>query len=73
MTDCVTAGVCPPPVLAGDTVQCARTQASADICDDLDAAYRDKYRRYAASIIDHVVSPQARAAALRLVPGRVSP
>jgi hypothetical protein len=27
-----------------------------------------KYQRYAASIIDSVVSPHARAAALRLVP-----
>jgi hypothetical protein len=39
-----------------------------DIGDDLDAAYRDKYRRYAASIVGSVVSPQARAATLKLVP-----
>jgi hypothetical protein len=39
-----------------------------DIGDDLDAAYRNKYRRYAASIIGHIVSPQARAATLQLVP-----
>jgi hypothetical protein len=36
--------------------------------DDLDAAYRTKYRRYAASIVDHIVSPQARSAAIKLVP-----
>lgn len=36
--------------------------------DALDAAYRDKYRRYAASIVDTIVSPQARAATLKLVP-----
>jgi hypothetical protein len=39
-----------------------------DIGDDLDAAYRDKYRRYAASIVDSINSPQARAATLKLMP-----
>jgi hypothetical protein len=39
-----------------------------DIGDDLDAAYRDKYHRYAASIVDGINSPRARAATLRLVP-----
>lgn len=39
-----------------------------DIGDDLDSAYRDKYRRYAASIVDSITSPQARAATLKLVP-----
>ena len=34
----------------------------------LDAAYRTKYHRYAASIVDTVVSPEARAATLKLVP-----
>ena len=36
--------------------------------DALDAAYRTKYRRYAASIISTIVSPEARAATLTLVP-----
>jgi hypothetical protein len=36
--------------------------------DEIDARYRMKYRRYEASIIDSVVSPQARAATLKLVP-----
>jgi hypothetical protein len=36
--------------------------------DALDAAYRTKYRRYAASIIGSIVSPQARAATIKLVP-----
>ncbi len=40
--------------------------------DDLDAAYRTKYHRYAASIIDHIVSPLARAATLKLVPRSAS-
>ncbi len=39
-----------------------------ELSDEIDAAYRTKYRRYAASIIDHIVSEQARAATLRLVP-----
>lgn len=36
--------------------------------DQVDAAYRTKYRRYAASIISSITSPEARAATLRLVP-----
>jgi hypothetical protein len=36
--------------------------------DALNAAYRTKYRRYAKSIVDSVVTPQARAATLKLVP-----
>jgi hypothetical protein len=39
-----------------------------DLNDQIDAAYRTKYRRYAANIIGTIVSPQARAATLRLVP-----
>ena len=42
--------------------------ASHDINDDLDAAYRTKYRRYAASIIKAITSPEARAATIKLVP-----
>lgn len=36
--------------------------------NDIDAAYRTKYRRYAANIVETVISPQARATTLRLVP-----
>ncbi len=39
-----------------------------DIGDTLDTAYRSKYRRYAASIVGHIVSPAARSATLELVP-----
>ena len=39
-----------------------------DINDEIDAAYRAKYHRYAKSIVGSVVSPQARAATLKLVP-----
>ena len=38
-----------------------------DVGDEIDAAYRTKYRRYA-GIVDRVLSPQARAATLELVP-----
>ena len=36
--------------------------------DEIDRAYRAKYGRYAASIVNSVLTPQARAATLRLVP-----
>jgi hypothetical protein len=39
-----------------------------DLNDEIDAAYRSKYRRYAESVIGSVVSPGARAATLKLVP-----
>lgn len=34
----------------------------------IDAAYRAKYRRYAASIVNSVLTPGARAATLKLTP-----
>jgi hypothetical protein len=43
-------------------------ESASDINDQIDAAYATKYRRYAASIIDSINSPTARAATLRLVP-----
>jgi hypothetical protein len=36
--------------------------------DRIDAEYRSKYRRYAASIVNSVLTPQARAATIKLVP-----
>jgi len=36
--------------------------------EQLDAAYRAKYQRYAKHIVDSIVSPQARAATLKIVP-----
>ena len=46
----------------------AFVEADPDINDKVDAAYHTKYRRYAASIISTIVSPQARSATLKLVP-----
>jgi hypothetical protein len=42
--------------------------AGPDVEDRIDAAYRTKYRRYAASIVSHIVSPEARSATIRLLP-----
>lgn len=42
--------------------------ANPDLNDQLDAVYRSKYRRYAASIISHIVSPEARSATIKLLP-----
>jgi len=42
--------------------------ADPSVNEDVDRAYREKYRRYAASIVKTVLTPQARAATLRLVP-----
>jgi hypothetical protein len=39
-----------------------------DDADTIDAAYRTKYRRYAAHIIESIIAPQAGAATLKLVP-----
>jgi hypothetical protein len=39
-----------------------------EVNDELDAAYRAKYHRYAGSIVVSIVSPEARAATLKLVP-----
>ncbi|MEZ4727106.1 MAG: DUF2255 family protein [Caldilineaceae bacterium] len=43
-------------------------EADAALNDQIDDVYRTKYRRYAASIIDSINSPQARAATIKLVP-----
>ena len=43
-------------------------EADPALNDQIDAAYRTKYRRYAASIVDTIVSPEARSATIKLVP-----
>ncbi|MET7334597.1 DUF2255 family protein [Nonomuraea sp. NPDC005650] len=47
------------------------TFADADraLDEDIDAAYRAKYRRYSANVVGSVVNPEARAATIRLAPG----
>ncbi len=39
-----------------------------DVADRIDDAYRTKYRRYAASIVDHTLTAEARSATLELMP-----
>lgn len=36
--------------------------------DQIDAAYRSKYRRYTGRILDTTLTPQARATTLKLIP-----
>ncbi len=56
--------------ISGGGVEKDVTFVEADdaINDALDAAYRSKYHRYAANIVGSTVTPQARAATLKLVP-----
>lgn len=56
-------------IRAGGIEKDVRFVETDDMNDQIDAAYRTKYRRYAASIVDSIVSPRARAATLKLVPG----
>ncbi len=42
--------------------------AGDDLDDEIDAAYRSKYRRYAGRILNSVLTPAARSATLKLVP-----
>ena len=49
-------------------VAIAEVAADDPINGQIDAAYRAKYRRYAANIVNSVVTPQARAATLKVVP-----
>jgi hypothetical protein len=43
-------------------------ESDLNINEQIDAAYRTKYRRYAASIINSIISPEARSATIKLVP-----
>jgi hypothetical protein len=46
----------------------AFADADPDLDDQIDAAYRTKYRSYGESIIGSVANPEARAATIKLVP-----
>ncbi len=39
-----------------------------DVDDEVDAAYRAKYSRYAGSILNSVLTPEARSTTIKLVP-----
>jgi len=42
--------------------------ADQNVDNQIDAAYRTKYRRYCDSIVGTIVSPKARSATIKLVP-----
>jgi len=42
--------------------------ADHEIDDEVDAVYRAKYRRYAGSILNSVLTPEARSTTIKLVP-----
>jgi hypothetical protein len=44
------------------------TDPGDSVDEELDAAYRAKYRRYSPGIVNSILTEQARAATLRLVP-----
>jgi len=46
--------------------------ADPKVNDEVDAAYRSKYRRYAGPVLDSCLTAQARATTLRVTPGRIS-
>ncbi len=43
-------------------------EMDANVNEQIDASYRSKYHHYAASIVNSVVMPEARAATLKLIP-----
>ena len=43
-------------------------EADDSVNEQIDNAYRTKYRRYAASIVNTTLTPEARAATIKLVP-----
>jgi hypothetical protein len=47
-------------------------ETTPDLNDQIDSAYRTKYRRYAESIVSTIVSPAARSATIKLVPRQTS-
>jgi hypothetical protein len=56
-------------IWAGDVERdVAFKEAPGEIADQLDEVYRAKYRRYPPNIVGSILRPQARAAALEVVP-----
>jgi hypothetical protein len=46
----------------------AFVDAEGDVNDEVDAAFRAKYSRYAGRILDSVLTPEARSATIKIVP-----
>jgi hypothetical protein len=56
-------------ILAGGVQQDVTfVDADHDVDDQVDAAYRAKYRRYAGSILNSVLTPEARSTTIKVVP-----
>jgi hypothetical protein len=53
---------------AGVQQEVTFVDAGHDTDDDVDAAYRAKYRRYAGGILNSVLTPDARSTTIKLVP-----
>ena len=51
----------------------AFADADHGLDDEIDAAYRGKYRRYARSITDSITSPAARSTTIQLLPRQHEP
>jgi hypothetical protein len=47
-------------------------EAATDLNDQIDAAYRTKYRHYDAQYVNPIVAPEARAATIKLMPRSTS-
>jgi hypothetical protein len=55
-------------IRAGGVQQDVAFVEDHDIDEEVDAAYRAKYRRYAGSILNSVLTPDARSTTTKLVP-----
>ncbi|HKX16436.1 MAG TPA: DUF2255 family protein [bacterium] len=53
---------------AGVEKDVAFLDADSGVNEQIDAAYRTKYRRYAGKVLDSILTPKARAATLKVVP-----
>jgi hypothetical protein len=53
---------------AGAQQDVAFLDADDNLADEIDAAYRAKYGRYAGSILNSVLTPEARSTTLKLMP-----
>jgi len=47
-------------------------ESDSVVTEQIDAAYREKYRRYPKEYVDACVTPEARAATIKLVPHRIA-
>ncbi len=59
-------------IWAGGVEKDVRFVETDNMNDEIDAAYRTKYRRYGAHYVDPMVAPEARVATIKLVPDSTS-